>query len=71
MRQLPELGGVFQYQIKSEKDGQARVFRESHTDLYLQRCALKDGAHRHRNRGYKTPRHDRQARDDEERQVAR
>jgi hypothetical protein len=29
MRQLPEAGGVFQYQIKSESDGHARVVRES------------------------------------------
>ena len=33
-RQLPETGGVFQYQIKSEEDGHARVVRESQlTDL--------------------------------------
>jgi hypothetical protein len=28
VRQLPETGGVFQYQIKSEIDGHARVVRE-------------------------------------------
>jgi len=27
-RQLPETSGMFQYQIKSEIDGQARVVRE-------------------------------------------
>ena len=29
VRQLPEAGGVFQYQIKSENDGHARVVRET------------------------------------------
>ena len=29
MRQLPETGGVPQYQIKSEMDGHARVVREN------------------------------------------
>jgi hypothetical protein len=34
VRQLPESEGVFQYQIKSEEDGHARVVRESQlTDL--------------------------------------
>jgi hypothetical protein len=28
VRQLPEAGGTFQYQIKSELDGHARVVRE-------------------------------------------
>ena len=28
VRQLPETGGMFQYQIKSEIDGHARVVRE-------------------------------------------
>jgi hypothetical protein len=28
VRQLPETGGVFQYEIKSEIDGHARVVRE-------------------------------------------
>jgi hypothetical protein len=28
-RQLPESGGVFQYEIKSEIDGHARVVRET------------------------------------------
>jgi hypothetical protein len=29
VRPLPETGGVFQYEIKSETDGHARVVRES------------------------------------------
>jgi hypothetical protein len=29
IRQLPEAGGVLQYQIKSEIDGHSRVVRES------------------------------------------
>jgi hypothetical protein len=29
VRQLPETGGVFQYEIKSEIDGHARVARET------------------------------------------
>jgi hypothetical protein len=29
VRQLPETGGVFQYEIKSEIDGRARVVRET------------------------------------------
>lgn len=29
VRQLPESGGVLQYQIKSEIDGHARIVRES------------------------------------------
>lgn len=29
VRQLPETAGVFQYEIKSEIDGHARVVRES------------------------------------------
>ena len=29
MRQLPEAGGVFQYEIKSEMDGHGRVDRET------------------------------------------
>jgi len=29
VRQLPEAGGLLQYQIKSELDGHARVVRES------------------------------------------
>ena len=29
VRQLPEAGGVRQYQIKSESDGHARVVREN------------------------------------------
>jgi len=29
VRQLPEAAGLFQYQIKSEMDGHARVVRES------------------------------------------
>ena len=29
VRQLPESGGEFQYQIKSEMDGHARVVRET------------------------------------------
>jgi hypothetical protein len=34
VRQLPETSGVFQYEIKSEMDGHARVVRESQlTDL--------------------------------------
>jgi len=34
VRQLPETGGVFQYQIKSEIDGHARVVPERQiTDL--------------------------------------
>ena len=34
VRQLPETGGMFQYQIKSEMDGYARVVREIQlTDL--------------------------------------
>ena len=34
MRQMPESGGMFQYQIKSEIDGHARVVREAQlTDL--------------------------------------
>jgi hypothetical protein len=34
VRQLPEAGGIFQYEIKSEMDGHARVARESQlTDL--------------------------------------
>jgi len=28
-RQMPETGGVFQYEIKSQSDGHARVVRES------------------------------------------
>jgi hypothetical protein len=33
-RQLPDAAGVLQYQIKSERDGHARVVRESQlTDL--------------------------------------
>ena len=28
VRQLPETGGMFQYQIKSEMDGHARVVRK-------------------------------------------
>jgi hypothetical protein len=29
VRQLPEAGGIFQYEIKSEMDGHARVVRET------------------------------------------
>jgi hypothetical protein len=29
IRQLPESGSVFQYQIKSDMDGHARVVRET------------------------------------------
>ena len=29
VRQLPQAGGVFQYEIKSEIDGHARVVRET------------------------------------------
>jgi hypothetical protein len=29
VRKLPEAGGVFQYQIKSEMDGHVRVVREN------------------------------------------
>jgi hypothetical protein len=29
VRQLPESGGVFQYEIKSEIDGHSRVVRET------------------------------------------
>jgi hypothetical protein len=29
VRQLPEAGGLLQYQVKSELDGHARVVRES------------------------------------------
>jgi hypothetical protein len=29
VRQMPETGGVFQYEIKSEMDGHSRVVRET------------------------------------------
>ena len=32
VRQLPETGGIFQYRIKSETDGQERVVREDETE---------------------------------------
>jgi hypothetical protein len=32
VRQLPETGGMFQYRIKSELDGQERVVREDQTE---------------------------------------
>jgi hypothetical protein len=45
VRQLPETGGMFQYQIKSEIDGHVRMVREIElTDLGSDLDAIKKAA---------------------------